>query len=151
MSFFLCDTRQLPLSDLDNADWFRILAKLWTHLTNNIITATKSERQKYCFRKLRENKHMLSMAIYSISQTSAYIFGCILMLWQQNYAKNNHRHISNIRSTSVGNKLVDHSDAGAAPTTSSFLTKHVASMGWANTTARRDKNHLSFLIGCGLY
>ena len=52
---------------------------------------------------------------------------------------------SNISHTSVGNKIVDHSDVvgaspvGAAPTTSSSLTQHLASMDWANKTARRDE------------
>ena len=63
-----------------------------------------------------------------------------------------YHQISNIRHTSVGNKFVDHSDVvgasppGAAPT--SFLTQHVASMDCANTTATRDKKHLSFGIWC---
>ena len=40
----------------------------------------------------------------------------------------NYRKVSNIRHTSLGNKIVDHTDVvgtspfGAAPTTSSFLT-----------------------------
>ena len=42
-----------------------------------------------------------------------------------------YRQISNIRLAFVGNKIIDHSDAvgtspvGAAPTTSSFSTKHL--------------------------
>ena len=58
--------------------------------------------------------------------------------------------ISNIRHTLVGNKSINHSDVvGAlpvsdAPTTSSFLTSHLASMDWAKTTARQDEKHLSF-------
>ena len=58
----------------------------------------------------------------------------------------------NIRRTLVGNKIVDHSDVveaspvGAAPTTPSFLTEHLASMDWAKTTARQDKKHLSLGI-----
>ena len=44
-----------------------------------------------------------------------------------------HRQVSNIRRTWVGNDIVDHSDVvgaspvGAAPTTSSFSTEHLAS------------------------
>ena len=63
----------------------------------------------------------------------------------------------NISHTLVGNKIVDHSDVvetppvGTAPTTSSFLMKHLASMDWAKTTARRDEKHLSVSIWCGLY
>ena len=66
------------------------------------------------------------------------------------------RQKSNISRTLVGNKIVDYSDVvgaspvGAAPTTSSFSTQHLASMGWAKTTARRYEIHLSFRIWCGL-
>ena len=69
----------------------------------------------------------------------------------------NYREVSNIRSTLVGNKIVDRSDVvgaspvGAAPTTSSFSTWHLASMDWAKRTARRDEKHLCFGIGCVLY
>ena len=35
--------------------------------------------------------------------------------------------------------------------TSSFSTKHLASMHWAKISARRDENHLSFRIWCDLY
>ena len=58
-----------------------------------------------------------------------------------------YRIVSNTRRTLVGNKIVDHSDVvgaspvGAAPTTSSFSTEHLASMDWTKTTARRDEMH----------
>ena len=42
----------------------------------------------------------------------AYVWG-----WDMGY-----RQVSNIRLTLEGNKIVDHSDVGAAPTTSSFST-----------------------------
>ena len=64
-----------------------------------------------------------------------------------------YRKIFNMRRTLVGNKIVDHFDVVgaspvvAAPTTSSFLTKHLASVDWAKTTARRDGNHLIFGFG----
>ena len=64
---------------------------------------------------------------------------------------------SNISPALVGNKIVDHSDVvgassvGAAPTTSSFLTWHLATMDWAKATARRDYKHVRFGISCGLY
>ena len=64
---------------------------------------------------------------------------------------------SYIRHSLVGNKIVDHSDvvgatpAGAAPTTSSFSTEHLASIDFENTTARRDEKHLSLGIWCALY
>ena len=65
--------------------------------------------------------------------------------------------ISNISRTLVGNVIVDHSDVvgaspvRAAPTTSSFSTYPLVSMDWAEITARRDDNHLSFGIWCTLY
>ena len=64
--------------------------------------------------------------------------------------------IFNIRCTTAGSKFIDHSDVvraspvGAAITTSSFSTKHLASMDWAETTASRDEKHLRFGIWCVL-
>ena len=64
---------------------------------------------------------------------------------------------SNIRRTLVANKIVDHSDVvgaspvGAAPTTSSFSTYHLASTDSAKTATRQYKNILSVEIWCVLY
>ena len=64
-----------------------------------------------------------------------------------------YRKVSNIRRTFVCNKIVDHSDVvgassvGAAPTTSSFATQHLASLDWAKTTARRDEKRETFKFG----
>ena len=44
---------------------------------------------------------------------------------------------SNISRTLVGNKIVDHSDVGVTPTTSSFSAKHLASMDWQNNGKTR--------------
>ena len=61
-----------------------------------------------------------------------------------------YRQASNISCTLVCNKIVDHSDVaraspvGEAPTTSSFSIYHLASMHWAKTSARRDKNFFLF-------
>ena len=68
-----------------------------------------------------------------------------------------YREVSNIRRTSVGNTIVNHSDVvgawpvGAAPTTSSFSTYHLASLEWAKATAWRGEEQLSFMIRCLLY
>ena len=68
-----------------------------------------------------------------------------------------YRQASNIRATLVENEIVDHSDVvgaspvGAAPTTSSFSTQHMASLDGAKTTARQDEKHLSLWIWCALY
>ena len=70
---------------------------------------------------------------------------------------NIYRQVSNIRRTLVCNRIVDNSDVvgaspvGAAPTTSELSTKHLASVDWAQTTARRNDHHLSFDIWCVLY
>ena len=56
-----------------------------------------------------------------------------------------YRKVSNIRSTLICNKIVDHSDGvgaspvGAAPTTSSFSTQHLASRCWWNYTGELSK------------
>ena len=68
-----------------------------------------------------------------------------------------YRKTSNIWRTSVGNKIVDHSDVveaspvGAAPTTSSFSTWHLASRDSAKKVARQYENILSVGIWCDLY
>ena len=58
--------------------------------------------------------------------------------------------VSNIRRTLAGYKIVDHSEVGAspvgaAPTTSSFSTKHLAPLDWAKTAARRDEKQLNLV------
>ena len=64
---------------------------------------------------------------------------------------------SDISNTLLGNKIVDHSDVvgaspvGAAPTTSSFSTCHLASIDCTKTTARWDEKHLSLGIWYTLY
>ena len=69
-------------------------------------------------------------------------------------AKLEYRKISNIRHTLVGNKIIDHSDVvgaspvGAAPTTSSFSTWHLALRDSAKTATRQYKNLLSVGIWC---
>ena len=68
-----------------------------------------------------------------------------------------YRKTSDISGTSVGNKIVDHSDVvgaspvGAAPTTSSFSTSHLASKDSAKTAARQYENFLIVGIWCVLY
>ena len=60
---------------------------------------------------------------------------------------------SKIKCTSVGNKIVGHSDivgaspVGAAPTISLFSTQHLASMDCTKTTARWDEKHEVLRIG----
>ena len=64
-----------------------------------------------------------------------------------------YRQVSNISRTLVGNKIIDHSDVvgaspvGAAPTTSSFSTEHLASIYCTKTTAKWDEEHLSLRFG----
>ena len=69
------------------------------------------------------------------------------------------RQTSNISHTLLGKQLLinDHSDVvgaspvGAAPTTSSFSTQHLASIYCTKTTAKQDEKHLSLGIWCVLY
>ena len=67
-----------------------------------------------------------------------------------------YRKTSNIRRTLIGNKIIDYSDivgaspVGAAPTTSSFLTSHLASRDSAKTVARQYDNFLGVGI-CEAY
>ena len=64
--------------------------------------------------------------------------------------------VSNIRRTLVCNYIFDHSDVagttpvGAAPSTLSFSTSHLASIHCAKTTSSRGEKYWSFGIWCGL-
>ena len=68
-----------------------------------------------------------------------------------------YRQISNIRRAWAGNDIVVHSNVviaspvGAAPTTSSFSTQHLASIYCTDTTPGRDEKHSSFGIWCALH
>ena len=90
---------------------------------------------------------------YWLWRTSNVLTNCILY-WR---AAVPYRKTSNISCTLVGNKIVDQSDAvgtspvGAAPTTSSFSPKHLASRDSAKTAARQYENLLSVGIWCVLY
>ena len=81
----------------------------------------------------------------------------VTTLTANNQHSDTYRQISNIRRMMVGNKIADHLDVvgaspvGAAPTTSSFLTYHLASIYCKKTTARWDEKHLGFGIWCILY
>ena len=81
--------------------------------------------------------------LYQPTNVYVYVFGV-----GTHFDNNIYCQVSNIRHTLVGNKIVDHPDVvgaspvGAAPTTSSFSTWHLASMDWTKTTTRRDEKHL---------
>ena len=61
-----------------------------------------------------------------------------------------YRKTSYIRRTLVGNKTVDHSDVvgaspvGAAPTTSSFSTKHLALLDWTKGNCKTSRETFKF-------
>ena len=90
------------------------------------------------------------ISIPNMMQTKRAAYGVLI-----NSKKKNYHQTSNISRTLVGNYIVDHSDvvgaapAGDAPTTSEWST--MASINCAKTSARRDENHLSFVIWCVLY
>ena len=80
------------------------------------------------------------------SNISLYSYIC-----SQHYMMSPYRVRHNISHILVGNKSVDHSDVvgaspvGAAPTTSSFSTWHLALMAWEQiTSARWDEEVLGF-------
>ena len=66
-------------------------------------------------------------------------------------------NVKSVSKSCTTNKSVDYSDivgatpVSAAPTTSSFSNRHLASKDCANTTARRVEKHFSFGIWCNLY
>ena len=70
--------------------------------------------------------------------------------------KDEYLQTSNISRT-LGNKIVDHSDVlraspvGAAPTTSSFSTEHLASIDCVKTAAGRGEKNWNFGVWCHLY
>ena len=76
---------------------------------------------------------------------------------QYNQKIDDYPQVSNIRSTWVGNEIVDHLDVvgespvSTAQTKSSFSTEPLASIYCAKTTASRVEKHLSFGIWCVLY
>ena len=65
---------------------------------------------------------------------------CITWVWRLKY----------ISCILVGNKLDYSWEVVGAPTTSSFSTKHLASMDWAKTTLGWEEKHFSF-GGCVAY
>ena len=77
--------------------------------------------------------------------------------WSSSRVNSCYGKTSNIRRTLVGNERVDHWDVvgaspvGAAPTTSSFSTWHLATRDSAKKAARQYKNLLSGGIWCVLY
>ena len=124
-----------------------------THICNNIRAATNSIVTVYGLDKTNIGLELCNdMDIkWRSAQYRNYLTlnadqASLCLLQTQRYA------VSTISRTLVGNKIVDHSDVvgaspvGAAPTTYSFSTWHLASVGWAKTTARRDEKHLCFGI-----
>ena len=88
----------------------------------------------------------------------AALIPCQLM--SQSKQRTSCRRTSSKSCSLVGNKLVDNDNSdvvGAAPTRRRcsnyifILDLTLASMDWAQTTARRDKKHLSFVIRHDLY
>ena len=78
------------------------------------------------------------------------IYGVLSRRVHNSGSKTTYPKTYNISRIFVGNKIVENSDVvgaspvGAAPTTSSFSTKHLTSMDCAKTTARGYKKHLNF-------
>ena len=96
-------------------------------------------------------------SIYVLLQNNSPHKGLVMSSKNVQHKYRVYRKISNIRRTLVGNKIVDHSDVvgaspvGAAPTTSSFSTWHLASRDSAKTAASQYENLLSVGMWCALY
>ena len=75
----------------------------------------------------------------------------MVSMYYAGYASYNYPQPTNIRRAILCNKSVDHSPVGAAPTTSSFSTKHMASVDWEMATGRRAEKHLSLGMCYNLY
>ena len=98
------------------------------------------KRYRQVYLKSRENtpsKNPENANLYDISHASIHTQLCSQLF-------TTYRKTFNISLTLVGHKIVDYSDVvgtspvGAAPTTSSFSTSHMASMDWAKAVARGD-------------
>ena len=118
----------------------------------NIIAILKPQ-DCICIRWFLSNSDENVVVPFSLIHSLMLLF--IILLASPTFP-DTYRQTFNIRRTSVGNKIVDHSDVvgappvGAAPSTSSLLTKHMDSMDLTKTTVRRDKNFF-FIIWCVLY
>ena len=88
--------------------------------------------------KIKQTKILKLWYIY----INIFKFKCLSCLNFQTYSQT-----SNIISTLVRNKIVDHSTV----VTSAFSTKHLAPTQCTEATAWRDEKHLSFGIWCVLY
>ena len=83
-------------------------------------------------------------------KTCVHMFSFTSRLYRVSLMRDTCHQTANISHTLVGNKIVDHSDVlgtspvGAAPTTPSILTWHMASMDWTKTFTRRDEKHFKF-------
>ena len=112
------------------------------------------ERSQNCL--WRTSFRALRSLVVSLSGTILLLHVLILHLWFKCFGKiiliYMYRQISNISRSLIGYKIVDHSvevgasPVGAAPTTSSFSTQHLASLDLAKTAARRQEKHLRFRV-----
>ena len=135
---------------------------LWARALQNFIEFRIRSKYRLWTPGVRPKKYMLASgsrngllcwSLSSIDFTNIlqdYLTGTGTITQSSNAEEHWYRQTSNISGTSVGNTMVDRSGGvgaspvGAALTTSSFSTKHMASMDWAKTTRRQDEKHLSF-------
>ena len=169
----ILDFSENVLTHLDGS-LFKILKNTWKlNLHGNYLTILPAEvsyghfwsRNIKSFLFIVLTQQVLTLAVFNLfKETQKYIWTHYIItshnffLWNQccrSLCDNTVK--SYIRPTLTGNEIVDHSDVvgesplGAAPTTSSFSTQHLASVDCTKTTARRDEKHLTFGIWCVLY
>ena len=128
-----------------------LIGPLGTNLSEILI-----EIQTFSFKKMHMKMSSAKQRPFCVGLNVSTFHWTFLLMVQLMIDQHYHK-TSNINHTLAGNKFMDHSDVvgaspiGAAPTTSSFATWHMASMDRAETTARWEQKHLSFGIWCGLY
>ena len=98
--------------------------------------------------------NLTCVTIYRMPVQCERTYGDVQLITPGTYGFVVYRQTSNMSRNLIHNKLVDHADvvgASSVGATSSPSTKHLASVYWAKTTAKRDENHLSFVFLCALY
>ena len=89
---------------------------------------------------------MLQLVLKSSSHLLLSVMTWVFATWREIEVPTKfitaYRQSSNTTRTLVGNKIVDHSYVGAAPSAFPFSTEHLVLMDWAKTLGRGDEKHL---------
>ena len=159
---------------INGPDYTKLWQLLHIFVSNLVQTSTfmitygpiysRRAKAEWCFCRAHFCGQWISDVVWSIGAPQQWTTIRILYLTSKSFKfritfvlKSTYRKTFNISRTLVGNKIVDHSDVlgaspvGAAPTTSSFSTWHLASRDSAKIAARQYETLLSVGIWCVLY